>query len=123
MLTSKKARNVYNFNADFFQTDGRVTFADYSSARRFASQISRHRTNPVPASEIYALYLIDEALRILIHKYILQNAIVMTRAKENVRANLGYKTNQIFIYFFLGRYFFVLMKSRQINLYRVESPD
>jgi len=99
MLTSKKARNIYNFNADFFRTDGRITFTDYSSARRFASQISRHRTNPVPASEIYALYLIDEALRILIHKYILQNAIVMTRAKENVRASLGDKTDEVFINF------------------------
>ena len=99
MLTSKKARNIYNFNADFFRTDGRITFTDYSSARRFASQISRHRTNPVPASEIYALYLIDEALRILIHKYILQNAKVMTRATQNVRDNLGDKTDEVFINF------------------------
>src|SRR3989337_1688131 len=99
MLTSKKARNIYNFNEDFFRTDGRVTFTDYSSAQRFASQISKHRANPVPASEIYALYLIDEALRILIHKYILQNAKVMTRAKENVRASLGDKTDEVFINF------------------------
>src|SRR3990172_2165904 len=99
MLTSKKARNIYNFNADFFRTDGRITFTDYSSARRFAFQISRHRANPVPASEIYALYLIDEALRILIHKYILQNAKVMTRAKQNVRDNLGDKTDEVFINF------------------------
>ncbi|MEK6599638.1 MAG: alpha-amylase family glycosyl hydrolase [Deltaproteobacteria bacterium] len=99
MLTCKQARNTYNFNADFFSPNGRVTFTDYSSARRFATQISIRRANPVPASDIYALYLIDEALRILIHKYISQNAKMMTRAKENVRDSLGDKTDEVFIKF------------------------
>lgn len=69
MLITKTARDTYRFGADFFRPDGRVTFADYASARRFASEMSAHRPQPVPASDIYAMQLIDEALRALVRRY------------------------------------------------------
>ena len=69
MLITKTSRDTYQFSPDFFRPDGGVTFADYASARRFASQMSAHRTQPVPASDIYAMQLIDEALRLLVRHY------------------------------------------------------
>ncbi len=57
---------MYQFSSDFFRPDGGVTFADFATARKFASQMSAHRTQPVPASDIYAMQLIDEALRLLV---------------------------------------------------------
>jgi glycosidase len=69
MLITKTSRDNYRFSTDFFRPDGRVTFADYASARRFASQMSAHRAQPVPASDIYAMQLIDEALRALVKRY------------------------------------------------------
>ena len=44
-------------------------FADFAAARRFASQMSAHRTQPVPASDLYAMQLIDEAMRMLVKRY------------------------------------------------------
>jgi len=69
MLITKNSRNTYQFTADFFRPDGGVAFSDFASARRFASQMSAHRTQPVPASDIYAMQLIDEALRLLVKHY------------------------------------------------------
>jgi glycosidase len=69
MLITKTSRNTYQFSSDFFRPDGRVTFADYASARRFAFQMSAHRTQSIPASELYAMQLIDEALRVLVRRY------------------------------------------------------
>ncbi len=77
---SRKARDVYNFDASLFSTDGRVVLADFSAARRFAEQMSATRGAPVPASQVYALGLIDEILHILIRQYELQNPGVLNRA-------------------------------------------
>src|SRR5512144_1654481 len=69
MLITKISRDSYQFSSDFFRPDGGVNFADYASARRFAAQMSARRTQPVPASDIYAMQLIDEALRLLVKHY------------------------------------------------------
>ena len=69
MLITKTSRDTYKFDPDFFQADGNVTFPDYSAARKFASQMSEQRPNPVPASDLYAMQLIDEALRRLVGHY------------------------------------------------------
>jgi hypothetical protein len=66
MHITRTSRDTYQFTADFFRPDGRVTFADFASARKFASQLSALRTQPVPASDIYAMQLIDEAMRVLV---------------------------------------------------------
>ena len=59
MLITKNSRDTYQFSSEFFHPDGGVRFADYASARKFASEMSAHRTQPVPASDIYAMQLID----------------------------------------------------------------
>ena len=69
MLITKTSRDTYQFSSDFFRPDGGVSFADYSAARKFAAEMSVHRTQPVPASDLYAMQLIDEALRLLVKRY------------------------------------------------------
>ena len=69
MLITKSSRDTYQFSPDFFRPDGGVAFSDFASARRFATQMSANRTQPVPASDIYAMQLIDEALRQLVRYY------------------------------------------------------
>ncbi|MEP7134233.1 MAG: alpha-amylase family glycosyl hydrolase [Chloroflexota bacterium] len=87
MHITRTSRDTYNFSADFFRPDGRVTFADFASARRFASQISAHRTQPVPASDLYAMELIDEALRILVSRY--APPALMDKAVSHADQSLG----------------------------------
>ncbi len=99
MLTSKTSRIKYNFSADFFRPGGRVIFEDYSSARAFAAQISAHRADPIPASDIYALFLIDEALRVLVHQYILRNHGLLTNAALHLLSILGNGFDSVFVNF------------------------
>jgi len=87
MLITKTSRDTYQFDMDFFRPDGSITFADYASARRFASQMSAHRTQPVPASDIYAMQLIDEALRLLVKHY--APSEVMNTAVSHLDESLG----------------------------------
>ncbi len=87
MLITKTSRDTYQFSSDFFRPDGGVSFADYSAARKFASEMSAHRTQPVPASDIYAMQLIDEALRLLVKRY--APAEVMSMAVSHLDESLG----------------------------------
>ncbi|HLO29649.1 MAG TPA: alpha-amylase family glycosyl hydrolase [Anaerolineales bacterium] len=87
MLITKTSRDTYQFSPDFFRPDGGVTFTDYASARKFASEMSAHRTQPVPASDIYAMHLIDEALRLLVRHYV--PPVVMNTAVSHVDESLG----------------------------------
>ena len=87
MLITKTSRDTYQFSADFFRPDGGVTFTDYASARRFAAEMSRRRIQPVPASDIYAMQLIDEALRMLVRHYAPPE--VMNSAASHVNESLG----------------------------------
>ncbi len=94
MLTSRISRDKYNFSVDFFQPGGRVIFDDYSAARAFAAQMSTHRMlsgdeAPVPASEIYALYLIDDALRVILRQHILENPGLISDAMTNLETQLA----------------------------------
>jgi glycosidase len=79
MLISRSARQKYQFDEKFFQPDGRARLADFSSARDFAARLSEQRTEPVPASDIQAIYLLDEVLHILLRQYDLQNPGVLRR--------------------------------------------
>jgi glycosidase len=87
MLITKTSRDTYQFSTDFFQPDGGVAFHDFASARRFASEMSAHRTQPVPASDIYAMQLIDEALRLLVKRY--APAEIMNTAVSHVDESVG----------------------------------
>jgi glycosidase len=87
MLITKTSRDTYQFDTDFFQPDGSVSFPDYASARQFAAQMSAQRTQPVPASDIYAMQLIDEAMRLLVRQYAPPS--VMSSAVSHVDERLG----------------------------------
>jgi len=93
MLITKTSRDTYQFSADFFRPDGGVSFGDYASARRFASQMSTRRTQPVPASDIYAMQLIDEALRVLVRHY--APPAVMNTAVSFVDENVGAESVEV----------------------------
>ena len=87
MLITKTSRDTYQFSPDFFQPDGGVNFADFAAARRFASQMSTHRTQPVPASELYAMQLIDEAMRMLMQRF--APVALMNTAVSSAAESLG----------------------------------
>ena len=90
MLITKTSRDTYQFDTDFFQPDGNVNFPDYASARKFASQMSGQRPQPVPASDIYAMQLIDEAMRLLVRHYAPPS--VMNTAVSHVDEHLGHES-------------------------------
>ncbi|HEY3312134.1 MAG TPA: alpha-amylase family glycosyl hydrolase [Anaerolineales bacterium] len=95
---SRKARDLYRFDASLFSSDGRVIVADFSAARRFAGQMSEVRGVPVPASDINAMGLIDEIMHIVIRQYELQNPGVMARAvtrMENSLGKVGFEQSQL----------------------------
>jgi len=87
MHITRASRDTYEFNADFFRPDGRVVFDDFASARKFASQMSAHRTQQVPASDLYALSLIDDALRVIVKHY--APSAIMEGAVASAGENLG----------------------------------
>ncbi|HEY6075044.1 MAG TPA: alpha-amylase, partial [Anaerolineales bacterium] len=89
MLVSRAARQKYQFEESLFQPDGRVHLADFSTARRFAAQMSAQRPEPVPASDMQAMALLDEVLRILLRQYELQNPGVLQRALGYLQSGLG----------------------------------
>jgi hypothetical protein len=91
---SRKARRKYQFDEGLFATDGRVVFADYAAARRFADRMTvvRQRKGaaaPVPASDINAMGLIDEVLHLLIRRYEQLNPGAMARALAYLNTELG----------------------------------
>jgi glycosidase len=86
---SRKARDLYHFDASLFSSDGRVIVADFSAARRFAETMTSVRGAPVPASDINAMGLIDEIMHIVIRQYEMQNPGVMMRAVQKMEAQMG----------------------------------
>jgi glycosidase len=89
MLTNKISRTKYNFSADFFQPDGHVIFPDLASARNFAAQMSALRSAPVPATDLYAISLLDEAFHLLLKHYYSRTSGVMGRAMGALQSALS----------------------------------
>lgn len=89
MLTSRASRLKYNFSVDFFRPDGHVIFSDLASARAFAMHMSKLRRDPVSATDLYALSLLDEAYHILLRHYCGRYTGVMGRAMGVLQSNLG----------------------------------
>jgi glycosidase len=87
MHITKTSRDNYQFTSDFFRPDGRVSFGDFATARKFAAQMTAHRSQPVPASDLYAMALIDEALRVLVNHY--APPTIMNNAVSHADESLG----------------------------------
>jgi glycosidase len=86
---SRPARNKYQFDEGLFSTSGHAVVADYAAARRFAETMSAQRPQPVPASDINAMGLLDEVFRILIQQYELQNPGVFRRGLDWLDSHIG----------------------------------
>lgn len=91
MLTNRLSRIKYNFSQDFFHPDGHVVFSDLTAARSFASQMSALQNIAIPASDLYAISLLDEAYHILLKHFHSRYTGVMARAMANLQSNLGSK--------------------------------
>ncbi len=89
MLISQPARERYQFEKELFLANGRVIISDFGAARRFAERMSMVRGEPVPASDINALGLIDEVLHIILRQYETQNPGVMSRALGWLERTIG----------------------------------
>jgi glycosidase len=85
---SRKSRNKYKLDETIFALNGNVVLANFAAARRLAAQISTVRGQIVPASDIFAMGLIDEILHVLIRKFEEQNPNAMKRAFEYVRNDI-----------------------------------
>ncbi|MBT7783477.1 MAG: alpha-amylase, partial [Anaerolineae bacterium] len=81
MLILKKLQEKYKLN--------NILVADFLSARVFAEKLSAGFENPVPASEINAMGLLDEVMHILIRQYEMENADVMMRAFNYLAEEYG----------------------------------
>jgi glycosidase len=91
MLTTRASRLNYGFSADFFRPDGHVVLSDLATARAFATQMSAHRSGPVPPADLYALSLLDEAYHILLKHFYGRYTGVMGRAMGVLQSSLGSK--------------------------------
>ncbi|RIK28900.1 MAG: alpha-amylase [Anaerolineae bacterium] len=87
MRITKTSRDRYQFSSDFFLADGRVHFGDFSAARKFAALVASHHPQGMPASDLYALSLIDEALRSLVKRF--APPPVMNTAVNSVSEQVG----------------------------------
>jgi glycosidase len=96
---SRQARQKYQFDETLFATDGRVVLSDFSAARRFAERIYAVSGRLVPASDIYALGLMDEILHLIIRQYEKQNPGVMTRALDSLQSGLGVRLDETLVKF------------------------
>jgi glycosidase len=86
---SRPARDKYQFDEGLFSTTGHAVVADYAAARRFAERMSAQRSQPVPASDINAMGLLDEVFRVLIQHYETQNPGVFRRGLDWLDSHIG----------------------------------
>ncbi len=91
MLTSRASRLKYSIPIDFFRPDGHILFMDLATARAFAARLMALRSDPVPAPDLYALSLLDEAYHILLKHFFGRYTGVMGRAMGMLQSNLGSK--------------------------------
>ena len=91
---ARPARQKYQFDETLFATDGRVVLSDFSAARRFTERIYAVSGRAVPASDMYALGLMDEILHLIIRQYEKRNPGVMRRALDSLQSSLGVRLDE-----------------------------
>jgi len=99
MLISRGARDRYQFQDHVFREDGHLELADYNSARQFAARMSEAHGSPVPASEIFALFLLDAAFRILIGHYLSRRLDLMAQAVDQLHSTRAQGVDDLFVRF------------------------
>lgn len=91
MLINRQARVKYKFSQEFFRPDGHIVLTDLTSTRNFSAQLSTLQTDLIPATDLYAISLLDEAYHILLKHFYSKYTGVMARAMGNLQSNLGSK--------------------------------
>ena len=94
---SRSARDRYQFDDSLFATDprfGGIILSDFAAARRFVDRIYTVTGQLIPASEIYAMGLIDEIMHLLMRRYESQNPGIMGRALGFLNAGLPDRLDQ-----------------------------
>jgi glycosidase len=86
---SRRARERYQFDESLFSLNGNVVIADFDAARRFADRMTEVRGEPVSASEINAMGIIDEILHLIVREYDRRNPGVIARALTHLEDTLG----------------------------------
>ncbi len=89
MLITKTSRARYEFALDYFRPDGQVIFKELPSARTFTARMSARRADPIPAADLYAISLLDEAYHLLLAHYSGIYPGVMERARDSLQSSLG----------------------------------
>jgi glycosidase len=96
---SRRTRQTYQFDETLFATDGRIVFSDFGAARRFTERIHAVSGRNLPASDIYAMGLLDEMMHIIIRQYEKQNPSVMTRALRDLQLKIGARLEETLLKF------------------------
>ncbi len=96
---SRRSRDRYQFDDTLFATDGRLVLADFAAARRFADRIYAVSGRLIPASDIYAMGLMDEILHLLVREYERQNPGLLSRALGTLESGLGPRLDETLIGF------------------------
>lgn len=86
---SRQARQKYQFDEGLFSPAGRAIVADYAVARRVAEVMSARQPQPVPASDINAMGLLNEVFRVLIRQYETQNPGAFRRGLDWLASHVG----------------------------------
>ncbi|MEW6287837.1 MAG: alpha-amylase family glycosyl hydrolase [Chloroflexota bacterium] len=123
MRITKSSRDFYQFSPDFFRPDGRAYFETFARARAFAAQMTARRTQPVPASDLYALSLIDEAMRLLVRRFVPD--AVLHAAAASVKDTLGAGPLDATLRTFLAEYppEVVYRGAETVEAYLAKLPD
>ncbi|MFN3266824.1 MAG: alpha-amylase family glycosyl hydrolase [Deinococcales bacterium] len=87
----RAARDTYHFEESLFSTTGRVIFADFAAARRFAATLNALQPERnARAGDINAMGLIDEVLHALLLEYRENHAPALwSEALETLHAQYG----------------------------------
>ena len=88
---SKASRDAHGFEDGLFESRGRVVFANFAAARRFATALNaRNPARGARAGDVNAMGLIDEVLHALIAEYRAQHRPTLwAEALRMLEANLG----------------------------------
>jgi glycosidase len=103
MLTTRVFRITYDLSLDVFRPDGHLVFGDLGAARQFAARMSARRAEAVPAADLYALSLLDEAFHLLLQHFSRMNPGVLDRARAELLAGLGPAFEEALVRF-IGEY-------------------
>ena len=89
MLISRGARDKYQFDQDLFLRNGRLALPDLAAARRFAGTMTTGGLQPIAASDVLAICLLDEVFRSIVNHYHEGFPEAFSRAEAHLESAFG----------------------------------